>query len=201
MSALTRRIALTLATTGLLGALVAGTSYAFFSSTATSQDNTFTAGTMSLTDSADTCTIGPMQPGDSHSCTYQVTYNSNDGNLNAWIGLDVATTGTAGPVVTPNGSQSSYGGTPLWSANDANGLQLSVTDSYNNTFHLNATDQVVGSSAVAPGWTDTFTVTGSLPDSAGNGYEGGSATVSLTAHAVQSQDNTNNAGTGPTSWQ
>lgn len=44
-------------------------------------------------------------------------------------------------------------------------------------------------SVVSPGWTDTIQIQGILPQSAGNQYENGSASVTVSAEAVQSANN------------
>jgi hypothetical protein len=78
------------------------------------------------------------------------------------------------------------------------GLQVTVSDSAGNTFgigtpscigsyphatHCSTADRgqaVPGAAGVAT-WSDTFAVAWSLPISAGNAYQGGSASVSVTA--------------------
>ncbi len=55
---------------------------------------------------------------------------------------------------------------------------------------LELDNELVSTSAQAGGFSDTFSTTVSLPTAAGNAYQGGSAQVILTAHAVQSKNNT-----------
>ena len=53
----------------------------------------------------------------------------------------------------------------------------------------NACVTVGGDGSVSRGWTDTFTVTGTLPLSAGNRYQGATAKISLVANAQQASNN------------
>jgi predicted ribosomally synthesized peptide with SipW-like signal peptide len=186
---------------GAVAALVAGFTFGLFSATESSGANTFTAGTVSVgtgSPASVTCTVTNMVPGDSSAgaatgsksdstCTYNVKYT---GSANAWLAVDVAVS---------NGSTALYDGT-------ANGLQLYLKDGAPTTY-LNGTSytqQGGGSAALPVGTTSNLLVsttaatTGTavnfsldylLPSSAGNSYQGGSATVTLTFHAVQSGNN------------
>lgn len=181
MNFIGKRAALFLGTLGITGMLVAGASFAMFSSTANSQTDTFAAGTVVLNgpEAPQNFNIGPIAPGDSVSNAeaYTVTYA---GNLNAWIGLDVAESGAI------------FGG--------SHPLAVTIKDTANSQTFGVGTDQVVGNAPVADNWTDTFDVSYSMPLAADNTYQGATGTVTLTAHAVQSANNTNNSNTGPTSW-
>lgn len=176
-----RRIALALATTGVVAALVSGVSFALFTSDAGNQSNTFTAGTVTLTQTpAFSCqTSNNMAPGDTDTCTYGVSYT---GSLPAWIGADTTTSGSIFTGATP--------------------ATVSITDSQPTpqTYNDNLANQLVGTSAVNSGWTDTFTIAVTLPSGAGNTYQGESGTVSLDVHAVQSTNNNANPGPGPSAW-
>jgi predicted ribosomally synthesized peptide with SipW-like signal peptide len=199
-----RRLALGAATAtavGAVAALVAGFTFGLFSATESSGANTFTAGTVSVgtgSPASVTCTITNMVPGDSSAgastgsksdstCTYNVKYT---GSANAWLAVDVAVS---------NGSTALYDGT-------ANGLQLYLKDGAPATYvnGTSYTQQGGGSAALPVGTTSNLLVsttaaaTGTavnfsldylLPSSAGNTYQGGSTTVTLTFHAVQSGNN------------
>ena len=52
----------------------------------------------------------------------------------------------------------------------------------------NSCTTVGGNGSVKQGWTDTFTITGTLPLSAGNKYQGSMAKVTLVANAVQASN-------------
>ena len=183
-----------------MAALVAGFTFGLFSATQSSGANTFTAGTVTVaagSPASVTCTISSMVPGDSSSgasagsktgtpCTYNVKYT---GSASAWLAVDVAVS---------NGSTVLYDGT-------ATCLQLYLKDA--GTSYVNGTtfaQQGGGPAALAAGTTSNLLVSTSpaangaavsfsldyaLPAAAGNSYQGGSTTVTLTFHAVQSGNN------------
>lgn len=182
-----KRAALLLGGLGLAGSLVYGASFALFTSAAGNQSNTFAAGTVSLTKTAGTdMTFNNMAPGDTQSNSYTVSYS---GSLPAWVGLDTSASGTL--ITPPTGDTNA--------TNDA--LQVTITDSNSKSFSDDQVNQLVYGTPVNSGWTDTFTVTGALPSAAGNDDQGATGTVTLTAHSVQSANNTNADNSGPTSWQ
>jgi predicted ribosomally synthesized peptide with SipW-like signal peptide len=198
-----RRLALgaaAAATVGAVATLVAGVTFGLFSATESSGANTFTAGTVTVgagSPTSVTCTISGMMPGDSSSgapagnkggapCTYNVKYT---GSASAWLAVDVAVS---------NGSTVLYDGT-------GTGLQLYLKDA--STGYVNGTtfaQQGGGAAALPAGTTSNLLVSTSpastgaavnfsldyaLAAAAGNGYQGGSTTVTLTFHAVQSGNN------------
>jgi hypothetical protein len=198
-----RRLALGAAaatTVGAVATLVAGFTFGLFSATQSSGANTFTAGTVTVgagSPASVTCTISNMVPGDSSSgastgsnadtpCTYNVKYT---GSASAWLAVDVA---------VGNGSTVLYDGT-------ATGLQLYLKDG--STSYVNGTtfaqqgggsaslpagttpNLLVSTSPAATGTAVNFSLDYALPTAAGNGYQGGSTTVTLTFHAVQSGNN------------
>jgi hypothetical protein len=136
-------------------------------------------------------------PGDSSSgapsgnkgstpCTYNVKYT---GSASAWLGVDVAVS---------NGSTVLYDGT-------ATGLQLYLKDGSSSYLTGTAFRQEGGGSASLPtgstsnllvstspaatGTAVNFSLDYALAAAAGNAYQGGSTTVTLTFHAVQSGNN------------
>jgi hypothetical protein len=126
------------------------------------------------------------------TCTYNVKYT---GSASAWLGVDVTVT---------NGS------TPLYDGS-ATGLQIYLKDG--STTYLTSTAPAVGTTYVKEGGTSaslpagttsnllvstspattntavSFTLDYAVPIATGNSYQGGSATVTLTFHAVQSNNN------------
>lgn len=192
-------------------AAAVGVAYAFFS-TSTSSANTFSLGTVALTlnsPATTTCTYPKLQPGDltgaaGQTCVLSVTYA---GTISAYESLTIQVQSKAG-----------IGGTPLFDGSEhsdgtgGNGLTLSVSDGH-STF---AVPSGSGAPCVSPAgytcWTAsydlastysgatplvftngaaaTFTLTPKFMTSAGNAYEGGTATVILTAQAVQAPANT-----------
>jgi hypothetical protein len=188
-------------TVGAVATLVAGFTFGLFSGTESSGANTFTAGTVSVgagTPTSVTCTITNMVPGDSSSgasagsksdstCTYNVKYT---GSASAYLAVDVAV---------------SNGGTALYDGS-ATGLQLFLADG-SSTSYLSGTSykQQGGASAALPagatpnllvsttpastGTAVNFSLDYAMPAAAGNSYQSGSATVTLTFHAVQAGNN------------
>jgi hypothetical protein len=145
-----------------------------------------------------TCTIADMVPGDSSAgapigskadstCSYNVKYT---GSASAWLAVD---------VTIANGSTALYDGT-------ATGLQLYLKDA--NTSYLTSgapaagttyqtaagaasslpatgiQDLLVSTTAASAGTAVGFSLDYALPIASGNIYQGGSATVTLTFHAV-----------------
>ena len=209
---------------GAVALIVAGPTFGFFSAKQTSGSNVFTAGTVVVGPSGTAdyvCTIHPMSPGDTqasptdHQCTFHVEYT---GNVPAWLGLDLAVTGTAGTSQVPYGATAAPTAALGLFDGTSTGLQLLVKDTGGTSF-------VEGGTATAPG-TDyhdtadvatgfpftagtadgalkdllvaadvtgpksfTFTVTYELPTSATNAYQGASTTLVLTFHAVQYDNN------------
>lgn len=163
--------------------------------------NSFTAGTVSVGDGTPvsvTCSQSGMVPGESSSgatsgtkadspCTLNVKYT---GNASAYLAVDVA---------IGNGTTKLYDGT-------ATGLQYFLKDG-SSTSYVSGTSytQEGGTSAAlpaagasnllvsrTPASTNTavnFTLDDAFPAAAGNAFQGGSSTVTLTFHAVQSGSN------------
>ena len=202
------------ATVGAVATLVAGFTFGLFSATESSGSNSFTAGTVSVTTTTPTsvtCTITNMVPGDASThfspsysnssdtpCTYNVEYT---GSASAWLGVDVA---------VANGS------TTLFSTGSATGIQFQLKDGTPTTYvsssatntsgtgdttygaeggtstALPATgisDLLVGTTAATNASVVLFSLDYGLPLDSGNAYQGGSVTVTLTFHAVQSKNN------------
>ena len=189
------------AVVGAAGALVAGVTFGLFSATETSGANSFTAGTVSVGDGTPvsvTCAPSGMVPGESSSgapsgtkagspCTFNVKYT---GSASAYLAVDVAIS---------NGTTKLYDGT-------ATGLQYYLKDgsstsyvsgtSYTQEGGTSATMPAAGASNLlvsrTPASTNAavgFTLDDAFPGAAGNAYQGGSSTVTLTFHAVQSGSN------------
>lgn len=181
-----------------VSALAVGATMALFSATETSSTSTFAAGTVSvgLGSTSTTCAVTNMMPGDSSSnygsgsgsltpCDYRVKYT---GSAAAWLAVDVAVTA---------GSTALYTGT-------SSGLQFkigvnggpSMVDGTSFTTQAGGTATVTAGSSVTnllvssvPATTDdlvNFDIDYLLPLLAPNSLQGGTATVTLTFHAVQS---------------
>jgi hypothetical protein len=148
-----------------------------------------------------TCSYGSLLPGDlagSATCALSVTYT---GTLTAFMSLTVQVQAKAGP-----------GGAAVYNGN-TNGLTLSISDGH-SSFTVPAGPGTTGGSCPAgftcwtaandlaawysnavpnltfsAGGSVTFTVTPSFPKTAGNGYQGATAAVTLIAQAVQAPGN------------
>jgi hypothetical protein len=184
---------------GAVATLVAGFTFGLFSGCQGGGANTFTAGTVSIgTPTSVTCTVSGMVPGDSSSgassgskadapCTFNVTYT---GSASAWLAVDVSV---------------SSGGTALYDTT-ASGLQLFLKDGSSTSYVSGASykqqggasaslpvgstqNLLVSTSAASNGAAVNFSLDYALPAAAGNQYQNGSTTVTLTIHAVQSGNN------------
>jgi Camelysin metallo-endopeptidase len=195
------------ATIGAAATLAGGVTFGLFSGTASSGANTFTSGTVSVgagTPTSVTCSITNMVPGDSSTgapiggklappCTYNVKYT---GSAGAWLAVDVA---------VGNGS------TPLYDGS-ATGLQLYLKDGTPTTYLTSiaptagttytteggtsaslasgtVTNLLVSTAAATTNEAVSFTLNYAVPIASGNTYQGGTATVTLTFHAVQAGNN------------
>jgi hypothetical protein len=186
-------MAILLASAGTAVSVVTGASFALQTSGALPQTSQFAAGTVTIETIGGTgnCSFSGLLPGQSGTCTYVVEYT---GTLAGWVGLNVQEQSPS-----QKGSPALYTGTP-------DGLQLSITDQYGNTYGLNQDNQLVAQTgpnnvnadgSVNAGWTDTFTVNWSFPVKASGSLKGGTADVRLLAHAVQ-ESNDPLVGTCPT---
>ena len=187
---------------GAAGVLTIGATNALFGSTESSASNTFAAGTGVVaagTPSSVTCAITGMVPGDSSagygsgseslvSCSYKVKYTGTSG---AWLGVDVNLaggtpnlyTGTATGLqlkVSVNGSAALVNGTTY---KTAAGVDTTVVSGTPVTNLLINTVQAVQN--------DEFSidVTYALPIAAPNALQGGTSSLALTFHAIQSANN------------
>ena len=195
------------ATIAAAATLAGGITFGLFSASGASGANTFTGGTVTVaagTPTSVTCSITNMVPGDSSAgapiggkadtaCTYNMKYT---GSATAYLAVDVAVS---------NGTTPLYDGT-------ATGLQLYLKDGVPSTY-LTSTAPTAGTTFTAQGGTSaslpigttanllvsttpaatntavSFTLNYAVPIATGNTYQGGSATVTLTFHAVQAANN------------
>jgi hypothetical protein len=213
-----------LGATGAVATLVAGATFGFFSATTPTVSNTFTAGTVTLAQSAVTsCTIANIQPGDSGSCGLTVTYNGSVSG-GALLGVDLGISSTAAGSPVQAYAPGNTGTTPAAAAglydSTANGLQVTISDgsttymsgtSWNGAGTTGASpsinDLLVNTAAASAGYAKTFTISWSLPTTANNAYQGAGSTVTVLVHAVQAKNNGSTTGCTPgatcagiTSW-
>ena len=192
MSPIGKRIALTLMTAGAVTALVGGASFALFSATANNDTNTFAAGTVSFSAPAQdqNCSVGPMAPGDTATCTYDVTYS---GSLNAWLGLNAS---ESGALFGSGGATAQVTSAPGASNTLCKAPISPLTIPPSGAPITPPPDLVC---EIANGDSVTFTTQVALPIGAGNSFQGTSGTVTLDAVAVQHRNNTIFG--LPNSWQ
>lgn len=184
-----------LAAAGLVTGLASATLTATGSGTGSASTGSVLMGVNSA--ATRTCGYSSLLPGDlagSATCALSVTYT---GTLTAFMSLTVQVQAKAGP-----------GGATLYNGNTS-GLTLSISDGHSSftvptgpgttggscpaglTCWTTANDLAAWYGSATPhlifsaGNSVTFTVTPSFPKAAGNGYQGGTATLALTAQAVQ----------------
>jgi hypothetical protein len=195
-----------IASVGVVAIIAIGMTLGLYGTSEASTGSGFSDGTVTVGTGAPasvTCTIPDMMPGDSSvgapigskadtSCTYNVKYT---GSASAWLAVDVAIT---------NGSTALYDGTATGLQlylNDANSSYLtSAAPTAGTTYKTEAgaaatlpaagiQDLLVSTAAAATGASASFTLDYALPIASGNIYQGGSATVTLTFHAVEAGTN------------
>jgi hypothetical protein len=181
-----------------IAVLALSATFGLFSATSSAQGNHFAAGTVNLTsDATGACTVSALLPGTSPiPCTLKASYS---GSVSAYLGLDVL-------IETQAGS----GGTPLYDpTGPAGGLQISVTDDQGTpvTYVVPTTattcpvsapagstcyeldNELVSTTAFTGTPSVTFSTAVTLPTSSDTSYQGGAAQIIVTAHAVQSGNN------------
>jgi len=168
---LKKKLAMAVVTTTAGAAIMAAGSFALFTSTASNTGNTFTAGTVVVTDTtggkvaAQEVNFANLAPGDGK--TLQMTVK-NEGTLEEWVKIDSAAT-----TLTETGAL--FGGdTPLTLTLTAAPVKL------------------------APGATATFDIPYSFPIAANDTYQGATGSFNVVVDAVQARNNTNAAGTDAT---
>ena len=196
-----------IASIGVVAIIAVGMTLGLYGTSQASTGNSVADGTVTVGTGAPasvTCTIANMMPGDSSAgapigsradsaCSYNVRYT---GSATAWLAVDVTIT---------NGSTALYDGT-------ATGLQLYLKDAAPATYLTSTAptagttfknqagtattlpagstaDLLVSTTAAATNTAVSFSLDYALPIASGNTYQSGSATVTLTFHAVQSVNN------------
>jgi hypothetical protein len=196
-----------------VAAVTAGAGLARMSTAESGGANSFAAETLSVTTGSPasvTCTTTGLLPGVSSAgapigtqtastCTFNVEYT---GGISARLGVDIAVTG---------------GPTSLFSSGSSTGLQLYLTDASSTSYVTSnasntggtgdttytgeggapvalpaagISDLLVSRTAAMNGTTVNFSLDYALPQDSANTFQGGSVTIVLTFHAVQSANNT-----------
>ena len=179
--------------------LVVGITFSIFTAMSPAQSNNFASGSVSLATSAmQSCPIAGLLPTGvtATPCTFTETYS---GSTSAYLATDVL-------IETQAGS----GGIPLYNPTDAsNDLQVTITSTTPSVTYSVPTEsttcpgtpaegsvcyaldnELVATTPFAATSTVDFAISVSLPTSSLTGYQGGTAQVILTTHAVQSAHNT-----------
>ena len=190
-----------------IGTLSLGGTWALFSAQQTSGDNSFAAGTVTVGPGASSsvvCNVTGMVPGDSSNgfgslssalapCTYRVKYT---GSASAYLAVDiqVLAPSTSLPSSAALYDSSATGlqllvtsGTGVDKLTYLNGTTYRLVDGSNATVAAGSTvsNLLLSTSAAATDDEHEFDVNYALPTLAGNGLQGGSATLKLTFRAVQ----------------
>lgn len=186
-----------LTTAAAAAALTIGATLALFSATETGGTNTFASGTVEVGENgaSTTCSVSGMMPGDSSSnhplgsktltpCNYKVKYV---GSASAYLAVDILV--TAGTKVLYDGSDLGL----QFNVATGTGLSLMSGTKYKNssntattvTAGTAATNLLLSKSAAVTNDTWQFDVNYLLPIDAPNSFQGSTATITLTFHAVQ----------------
>ncbi len=199
---ITSKIALAMASSAVGAAMLAGGSFALFTSQATNAGNTFAAGTVAVNATNNgapafvsaTENFSNMAPGDSGTVNLTV---KNTGTLGEWV--KISNMNPSGLIfdATTTDINTTTGAT-------ANDEPLSLTPNANltsgNTGYY-----------LASGASTQIAINYSLPSSANNFYQAQKGTANITVEAVQAKNNTvdssnalvaegSNTAVGPQSW-
>jgi hypothetical protein len=188
------------------GSLIAtGMTGALFSVQAATQSESFTAGTVSLSSPSApvTCTATALAPnGTASTCALQVTYT---GTIAGFMALDVfiATSSGVGGEHLYNPGAADH--PPTFSVTDSNSVAYTLPTTalgacpsgpfatanacYQTTNLLVSPTAFTSSSAAV-----TFTISVTIPTTSAGVYQGGTASVVITAHAVQASNNGSTSG-------
>lgn len=178
------------------GSLTLGVTMALFSATDTSGTNTFASGTVEVgpDGASTTCAVTGMAPGDSSTgwgsgsrsltpCNYKVKYT---GSEPAYLAVDILIDAGTTPLYTAaaSGLQMRVGAGAVTFMDGTSYTRMDGTPSA-VTAGTPVTNLLLSTTAAQTGETVQFDVDYLLPTIAPNALQGGSASVSLTFHAVQ----------------
>lgn len=193
-----------LAAIAAVGTVTIGGAWALFSANESSANNSFAAGTVTVGEgstASTTCNVTGMMPGDSSAgfgslnqqlsaCAYRVKYT---GSASAYLAVDIA---IAAPSAALPSSAALYDASTTGlqvqvangSTNFMNGTTYKVVDGTNTAVAAGTpvTNLLLSTTPAATDDEFTFDIRYALPTLAPNSLQGGSATVTLTFHAVQS---------------
>lgn len=199
-----KRILISLMTIAVVGALVGGGIYAYFSDTETSTGNTFTAGTLDLNlDGGNTnvvkFTVDYVKPGDSGGATWTV---ANVGNILGYLDLESISVSEAIGTTTdpeladePTSSDTTQLGNYLLvhifiDTNNNGSWDSGETDIFGTNAAPAAINTIAGSYALdlslaASGGTNYITLLWSVGTATDNRIQGDSVTLNITFELQQ----------------
>ncbi|KYP81359.1 TasA family protein [Ferroacidibacillus organovorans] len=191
--AIASKVALAMASSAVGAAMLAGGSFALFTSSATNTDNTFAAGTVNVDASngnqpAFTSTsynFQNMAPGDSGIVNLTV---HNTGSLSEW-------------VVIPSTGIVTTGGIFDATTTDMNGITNTAANDQPLVLTPNA-NMTAGDTGylLAPGSSTTIAINYSLPLAANNFYQGQTGSATITVEAIQARNNSIDSSKNPVSY-
>ncbi|MBP0725113.1 SipW-dependent-type signal peptide-containing protein [Bacillus sp. RG28] len=166
-----KKIALAMGGTALAASMVAGGTFALFTSQVSNTGNTFAAGNVSIQDTTGgkvynvNGTTGFLVPGDNGTSYLKV---KNNGNVASWVHL--------ASVENKNGGLFAGSKPVTLDIHDGNAQLL------------------------APGEEKSFAVNYNFDINADNSYENATGTFDIKVQAVQAKNNTKTDNSGPSSW-
>ena len=200
--AIASKVALAMASSAVGAAMLAGGSFAWFSSTASSTNNQFTAGTVEVGMNATgnifstAAHFNNLAPGDSSTnagtFTITTTNASNvSSSLGEWVGIQNIETGALFSGSTPlaiSYTVQVYSGTSTVGSPIQGTVSSASSDTYQTPFLL------------TPGETAQVSYSYSFPTTAGNSYQGATGSDTVNVQAVQARNNNNSTSTAPSNW-
>lgn len=190
--AIASKVALAMASSAVGAAMLAGGSFALFTSNATNTGNTFAAGTV-IVDATNggqpaftstSYNFQNMAPGDSGTVNLTV---KNTGTLSEWVVIPSSGIATSGAIF--DATNTDWNTTTNTAANDQ---PLVLTPNANMT---------AGDTGylLAPGSSTTIAINYSLPSQANNFYQGQTGSATITVEAVQARNNSVDSSGNPVS--
>jgi len=196
------RSAAVVAALASMSVMAFGATSALFSATQASGSNSFAAGTVSVgagTGTSVTCNVTNMVPGDSSTgfgagsgalaqCSYKVKYT---GTASAWLAVDVAVSGGATNLFTGTSGGLQYLVKANGGSTFVNGTTYKVAAGTDTTVVSGTpvTNMLVSATPAVTNGETEFDIDYELPLAAANALQGGTSSIVLTFHAVQSANN------------
>jgi len=186
-----------IATVAAATTLTLGSTMALFSASQTSASSSFTSGTVSvgLGSASTTCSVTSMTPGDSSTnygsgsvsltpCDYKVKYT---GSVAAYLAVDITVSAGSTALYTATGSGLQMKVGVNGGATVMTGTTYKNTSGADTTLTAGTpvTNILLSTTPAATNDASTFNIDYLLPLLAPNSLQGGTASITLTFHAVQ----------------